>query len=81
MCCSLSLSSLLSDTSVAGSDDWSSSPASEEEVGSGCVWFGPVQVGSIILLTPLTQLSLKHREKCDLTYHCSGLSFSAFVLL
>ena len=60
-----SLSPLLSDTSVAGSDDWSSSPASEEAVGSGCVWFGPVQVGSIILLTPLTQLSLKHRKKCE----------------
>ena len=54
----------LSDTSVAGSGDWYSSPASEEAVGSGCVWFGPVQVGSIILLTPLTQLSLKHRKKC-----------------
>ena len=64
----LSLSPLLSDTSVAGSDDWSSSPASEEAVGSGCVWFGPVQVGSIILLTPLTQLSLKHRKICEFDY-------------
>ena len=62
----LSLSPLLSDTSVDGSDDWSSSPASVEAFGSGCVWFGPVQVGSIILLTPLTQLSLKHQKKCKL---------------
>ena len=63
MCCSLS--PLLSDTSVAGSDDWSSNPASEEAVDSGCVWFGPVQVGSIILLTPLTQLSIKHWNICE----------------
>ena len=61
----LSLSPLLPDTSVAGSDDWSSSPASEETVGSGCVRFGPVQVGSIILLTPLTQLSIKHWKICE----------------
>ena len=57
--------SSLSDTSRADSDEWYSSPAVEEAVGSDCVWsrfFGPVQVGSVILLPPLSQLplSVKH---------------------
>ena len=65
--------SILSDTSGAGSDEWCSNPASEEAVGSDCVWtrlFGPVQVGSMILLPPLTQLSFSvkhhwHHNNCE----------------
>ena len=67
---------LISDTCGAGSDEWCSSPASEEAIGSDCVWtrlFGPVQVGSMILLAPLTQLSLSvkchlHHNNCESVY-------------
>ncbi|CAI8035343.1 hypothetical protein GBAR_LOCUS19849, partial [Geodia barretti] len=61
------------DTSGAGSGEWRSGSTSEEAVGSDCVWtravFGPVQVCSMILLPPLTQLSLSGKHPW---HHGSG---------
>ena len=77
--------SLLSDTSGAGSDEWCSSPASEEVVGSDCVWtrlFGALQVGSMILPPPLTQLSLSvkhhwHHNNCESVFGPSAHCFTS----
>ncbi|CAI8027461.1 hypothetical protein GBAR_LOCUS15707 [Geodia barretti] len=59
-------STITVNTSGAGSGEWRSGSTSEEAVGSDCVWtravFGPVQVCSMILLPPLTQLSLSGKH-------------------
>ena len=50
--------SLLSDTSGAGSDEWCSSPASEEAV---CVWtrlFGPVGLSEVTMIVFVNQMLL-----------------------
>ena len=49
------------DACTTGSDDWTGIPVSEEGLGSDGVWsrsFDPVRVGLVILLPPLTQLTL-----------------------
>ena len=53
------------DPCTTGSDEWTGAPVSEEGLGSDGVWnrwFDPVRVGLMILLPPLTQLtlSIKH---------------------
>ena len=53
--------SLLSDTSGAGSDEWCSSPASEEAVGSVCVWtrlFGQVSLSEVAMMVFVNQMLL-----------------------
>ena len=49
------------DSCTTGSDEWTGTPVSEEGLGSDGVWsrwFDPVRVGLVILLPPLTQLTL-----------------------
>jgi hypothetical protein len=66
------------DTSGAGSSEWRSGSTSEEAVGSDCVWtravFGPVQVFSMILLPPLTQLSLSGKHLWHHSNNCKPSS-------
>ena len=67
------------DSCTTGSDEWTGTPLSEEGLGSDGVWsrwFDPVRVGLMILLPPLTQLTLTIKQHWHHLLDKSSLALS-----